>query len=229
MECIVLAGGPGTRLRGVIGETPKCMALVAGKPFLHHLFDYLEAQHCTKAILSLGYKHEMVEAWLDKADWNFTIETVIETEALGTGGGIQLAMTKASAANVFVINGDTLFRVDLDALALFHTAKNSCTTLALKSLQDFDRYGVVCCAEDGTILSFEEKKPVADGLINGGIYLVNKAFFEQKRLPQRHSFEKDYLEAFVTGQQFYGYRSSAYFIDIGIPADYEQAQKDLAG
>jgi len=229
VECIVLAGGPGTRLRGVIGETPKCMALVAGKPFLHHLFNYLLTQGCTRVLLSLGYKHEMVEEWLDKADWNFEIEKVIETEPLGTGGGIQLAMAKARTTDVFVVNGDTLFQADLKAMDSFHREKEARTSLALKSLQDFDRYGAVCCAADGTILSFEEKKPVADGLINGGIYLINKAFFEQKGLPQRHSFEKDYLEAFVSEHQFYGYRSEAYFIDIGIPEDYERAQKDLPG
>ena len=59
MECIILAGGLGTRLRGVIGEAPKCMAPVNGRPFLHYLFSYLAAQGCTRVILSLGYKHEV--------------------------------------------------------------------------------------------------------------------------------------------------------------------------
>lgn len=222
-----MAGGLGTRLQSVIGAQPKCMATVAGQPFLYHLFCYLESQGCTRIILSLGYQHDVVTRWISEQQWPFLIDYVVEHEPLGTGGGIQLAMAKAATADVFVINGDTLFRADLPAMASFHKEKESATTLALKSLKDFDRYGVVCCDADGMILSFEEKKPVADGLINGGIYLVNTAFFRQKNLPQRHSFEKDYLEAFVGGQQFYGYCSDAYFIDIGILADYERAQKDL--
>lgn len=227
MECIVLAGGLGTRLQSVIGTIPKCMAPVAGRPFLHHLFQYLTEQGCTRVILSLGYKHELVTQWVDAQQWPFSIAAVVESEPLGTGGGIRLAMQQAEHENVFVLNGDTMFRADLRAMAGFHAAHRSAATLALKHMQDFERYGSVHCAGDGTILSFEEKKQVKDGLINGGIYLLSKTSFEQKRLPHRCSFEKDYLEAFVAEGQFYGYRSDAYFIDIGIPADYEQAQKDL--
>ena len=227
VECIVLAGGLGTRLQSVIGSIPKCMAPVAGKPFLYHLLHYLAGQGCTRIVLSLGYKHEIVTQWLSGQEWPFEIDSVVETEPLGPGGGIGLAMQRALSENIFIINGDTMFRTDLTAMNHFHQEKKSATTLALKGMLDFDRYGAVHCTEDGLILSFEEKKQVREGLINGGIYLVNKTFFTQKQLPYKCSFEKDYLEKFITEQQFYGYTSDAYFIDIGIPADYEKAQKDL--
>lgn len=61
MECIVLAGGLGTRLRSVVSDLPKCMAPVAGQPFLHYIFKYLESQHVDHAILSVGYKYEVIE------------------------------------------------------------------------------------------------------------------------------------------------------------------------
>ena len=227
MECIVLAGGLGTRLQSTIGAIPKCMAIVAGQPFLFHLFQYLETQNCTRVILSLGYKHELVEDWLVATDWEFEIEIVIEKEPLGTGGGIALAMQKVREENVFVLNGDTMFRVDFRAMLHVHIAKNSNTTLALKYMENFDRYGLVRCDEHQKICSFEEKKYQERGTINGGIYLINRAFFNSINFPTKFSFEQAYLEKFVTEATFYGFEADSYFIDIGVPEDYARAQIDF--
>ena len=227
MECIVLAGGLGTRLQSVVENVPKCMAPVNGKPFLHYVFDYLEQQGCTRVILSLGYKHEYVLQWLKTEQRSFIVAHVIEATPLGTGGGIQLAMQQAKEDNVFVLNGDTMFRADLKEQEEFHTTKKATTTLALKSMRQFDRYGVVNVDEEGRITSFEEKQYKDEGLINGGVYLINREAFLQKQLPEKFSFEKDYLEAFVSEGNFYGYSSDGYFIDIGIPTDYKQAQEDF--
>lgn len=227
MECIVLAGGLGTRLRGVIGEFPKCMAPVNGKPFLHYIFTYLQEQGCTRVILSLGYKHEVIEQWLKEHSWHFDIAHVIEYEPLGTGGGIQLAMREAKDGHVAVLNGDTMFKVDMKEQFAFHTGMKADASLALKEMKNFDRYGVVNINDEHVITSFEEKQQKDSGLINGGVYIINKETFLNKQLPERFSFEKDYLEAFVNEGNLYGYKSDSYFIDIGIPQDYEQVQEDF--
>lgn len=227
MECIVLAGGLGTRLQSVVQDVPKCMAPVNGKPFLHFLFDYAEQQGCTKVILSLGYKHEYVTEWLKTQQRSFTVDYVIEETPLGTGGGIQLALQKAIAPNVAVLNGDTMFRVSLKEMMRFHLQHGAATTVALKPMQNFDRYGVVKTDSNNVITAFEEKKTQAEGLINGGVYIIDKDALSAKNLPQKFSFEKDYFEAFVQEGNMYGFVSTEYFIDIGIPSDYEQAQKDF--
>jgi D-glycero-alpha-D-manno-heptose 1-phosphate guanylyltransferase len=227
MECIVLAGGLGTRLRGVIGAYPKCMATVNGKPFLHYVFQYLEEQGCTRVVLSLGYEHQVITDWLQTEQRSFDIAYVIEDEPLGTGGGIQKAIQAAKAPQVGVLNGDTMFRVQLHELFAFHEAHGAHTTLALKKMQHFDRYGVVRTDAAHRIISFEEKRAYEEGDINGGIYAINKAAFLLKELPEKFSFEKDYLERYIDEHAFYGYHSDAYFIDIGIPTDYEQAQHDF--
>jgi D-glycero-alpha-D-manno-heptose 1-phosphate guanylyltransferase len=227
MECVVLAGGLGTRLQSVIGLYPKCMALVNGQPFLHYIFDYLEQQQCTKVILSLGFKHEVIIEWLQTQHRSFTVDYVIEKTPLGTGGGISLALTKALQDDVAVLNGDTMFRVDMQAMFAFHRATQSATTLALKPMQQFERYGVVKTDDTKRITAFEEKKYYVEGLINGGVYIVNKKALDAKQLPEKYSFEKDYFEAFVSEGKMYGFESDAYFIDIGIPTDYEKAQADF--
>jgi D-glycero-alpha-D-manno-heptose 1-phosphate guanylyltransferase len=222
-----LAGGLGTRLQSTIGAMPKCMATIAGQPFLYHIFQYLNTQNCSRAILSLGYKHEMVENWLIATDWEFEIEIVIEKEPLGTGGGIALAMQKVTEENVFVLNGDTMFRVDLNAMLAFHLARKSCTSLALKSMNNFERYGVVEINETHCVQYFQEKKYYSEGFINGGIYIINKKYFNKQNLPLKFSFEKDYLEKLVVDKFFYGFKSEGYFIDIGVPEDYAKAQIDF--
>jgi D-glycero-alpha-D-manno-heptose 1-phosphate guanylyltransferase len=227
MECIILAGGLGTRLRGTIGDFPKCMAPVNGKPFLHYLFVYLQEQGCTRIILSLGYKHEVIIDWLKEHSWPFEISYVIEEEPLGTGGGIQLTIREAKTDDVAVLNGDTMFSVDLGDQFKFHVQLKSATTLALKEMKEFERYGVVNTDDQHHLISFEEKQYRESGLINGGVYIINKNFLLGKGLPEKFSFEKDYLEAFVGEQRFYGYRDTSYFIDIGIPEDYHRVQDDF--
>lgn len=227
MECIVLAGGLGTRLQSVIGLYPKCMAPVNSQPFLHYIFDYLEQQKCTRVILSLGFKHEVITEWLQTQQRSFAVDYVIEETPLGTGGGISLALTKANEENVAVLNGDTMFRADIHATYAFHIAKQAATTLALKPMQQFERYGVVKMDENNCITAFEEKKYYDEGLINGGVYIINKAALAAKGLPEKYSFEKDYFEAYVHEGNLYGFVSDAYFIDIGIPTDYEKAQVDF--
>lgn len=227
MEAIVLAGGLGTRLQGVIGAYPKCMAPVNGRPFLGYLFDYLEQQKCTRVILSLGYKHKVITDWLEDQDVYFEIDCVIEDEPLGTGGGILAAVDVAETEDVAVVNGDTMFRVNLAEQMKFHRNSHAETTLALKKMHQFDRYGIVNTNAAGLVTSFEEKQYREEGLINGGVYCINTAAFLSRGLPDKFSFEKEYLEKYSGQKKFFGYVSDAYFIDIGIPADYEQVQTDF--
>lgn len=227
MEALILAGGLGTRLRGVIGEAPKCMAPVGGRPFLHYLFRYLEREGCTRCVLSLGYKHEAVLAWLADTPPPFEVRWVVEETPLGTGGGIRLALAQTAADDVVILNGDTLFDADLYALHQAHRQRRAEATLALKTLRDFDRYGTVTTTPDGCIEAFEEKKPKARGLINGGVYCIRREAFLQRPFPLAFSFERDYLEAQVHAGSLGGWESPGYFIDIGVPADYERAQTEV--
>lgn len=228
-DCIILAGGLGTRLRGVIGEAPKCMAPVNDKPFLHYLFQYLKQQGCSRIILSLGYKHDVVIDWLKSQQLPFDIDWVIEEEPLGTGGGIRLAMDKVRTDQAFILNGDTFFDVKLSDMQAFHSSADIKpeVSLALKHLHNFERYGSVSIDGNKCITAFAEKTPKKEGLINGGIYLLNTAPFLAKPFPSKFSFEKDYLEDNVRQGMFYGFESNGYFIDIGIPEDYDKAQHDF--
>jgi D-glycero-alpha-D-manno-heptose 1-phosphate guanylyltransferase len=226
-EAIILAGGLGTRLRSVVADVPKCMAPVAGKPFLTYLMAYLQKQGINKCIFSLGYKSESVISFIDSNYRELSTEYVIEDEPLGTGGAVKLALTKATARDVFIINGDTFFNADLQTMKAVHGQQNADCTLCLKRMENFDRYGVVETEGNGKVTSFKEKQFYTEGTINGGIYLVNVNSFKQLPFPTKFSFEKDYLEQYLDPQRIFAHIDNGYFIDIGIPEDYTRAQTEL--
>ncbi|MGZ3952944.1 MAG: sugar phosphate nucleotidyltransferase, partial [Flavisolibacter sp.] len=142
-EAIILAGGLGTRLRSTVPDLPKCMAPVAGKPFLSYVIDYLRMQGVERFIFSLGYRWGLIEEFLQKEYATLDYTSIIEEEPLGTGGAIRLAVQKAVSNQVLIANGDTLFKVNTKEVFESHEANNSECTLALKPMQNFDRYGVV--------------------------------------------------------------------------------------
>lgn len=226
MEAVILAGGMGTRLRSVVSDVPKCMAPVAGKPFLHYLLNTLEKAGFTHIILSLGYKHEMIEEWIQTVSTSMRISFVIEDHPLFTGGAVKLALSKAEEPEIFILNGDTFLEVRYADMLKLHKDTKAHATLALKEMHDFERYGLVeINPETHRILQFHEKQFCKSGLINGGIYLINRD--ELAGYPEKFSLEKEYFEKNVTTRILSGYLSDGYFIDIGIPEDYAQAQIDF--
>ena len=185
MEAIILAGGLGTRLRGVIGEIPKCMAPIDGKPFLQYQLEWLSRFDVTHVVFSVGYLKEQVIDFVNSREWPFEVSYAVEKEPLGTGGGIRLALSKCRSNLVYILNGDTFFNVDLNALPF--TAP---VTLALKPMRDFDRYGAVDWNGD-LVTGFREKAPCAEGLINGGIYAIDRSQLDMALYPKKFSFEKE--------------------------------------
>ena len=167
MEAIILAGGLGTRLRSMISDVPKCMAPVAGEPFLYYLLKTLEAAGFKHVILSLGYKHEIIEDWIKKIQTSLQISTIIEQEPLGTGGAVKLALTIARQSEVFIFNGDTFLGLDYAAMLTLHKQSAAQATLGLKEMHDFDRYGVVeLDKRTNQIVGFKEKRHCVSGLID---------------------------------------------------------------
>ena len=226
-EAIILAGGLGTRLKDAVPELPKCLAPVKGRPFLSYVLDHLINEGITHFIFALGYKSELVSEFICKEFPSILHKISVEDEPLGTGGAIRRACLHAKEKSVLITNGDTLFKIDVDELASFNTLSGANCTLSLKYLENFNRYGVVEINEDCAITSFKEKAFYASGLVNGGMYALNVHKFLEEELPEKFSFEKDYLETHFDKRRMFGIEQDCYFIDIGIPEDYERAQTEL--
>ena len=219
VEVIILAGGLGTRLRSAIGEVPKPMAPVDGKPFLHYQFLWLESYGVDKVVLSIGYKAGMITDHFGQKFNGISIEYAIEKEPLGTGGAILYAMRKTGGDRVLIVNGDTWFPVDIGRLVEEHESAAARLTIALKKMTNFSRYGTVEL-EGNRIVGFREKQEMSVGLINGGIYLMDRSFVENSVNMKKFSFETDILEKRVETGAIAGVVFDVPFIDIGVPGDY---------
>lgn len=234
MDAVVLVGGLGTRLRSLVCDVPKPMALVKGAPFLDILLTRLLRQpEVERVVLAVGYKREVVREYFGEQKAGRPVMYAVEEEPLGTGGGILNAIVQTqenrSSNEVLVINGDTLFEVDVADMLRHHQQQGADITLALKPMSKFDRYGTVEM-EGERITGFKEKTYCSFGNINGGVYLLARDLFERlgtEALPKAFSFETDVLECCCDRLHLSGFVSEGYFIDIGVPEDYLRAQKEL--
>jgi len=227
-EAIILAGGLGTRLQGVIKEIPKSMALINGRPFLEYQLSYLEHWRVERVILSVGYKSDVISNYFKNKYKSLEIDYSYEDEPLGTGGGIKKAFEKVKSEAALVFNGDTFFDVDLEKLNAFRKNNNADILLVLRLVDDVKRFGTITNNKENLITDFCEKNNKSGkGYINGGIYFINKEYFQRFDLPEKFSIEKDFFENFHKSNKFYAFQSSSYFRDIGIPEDYYKAQDEF--
>ena len=226
MEAIILAGGFGTRLRHIVSDVPKPMAPVAGNPFLKYIADDLISKGATRLIFAVGYKKECIKEYFKECYRGVLVLYSDEDTPLFTGGAIKKALSLCEGEDVFVINGDTFFNVDLKAMADFHRQKGSDITVSVKKMHNFDRYGTMQIDSNKRITEFIEKKKTENGLINGGIYLLKQSLSLCMKL-NKFFFETDFMEKMVAQLKIYTYESKGYFIDIGIPEDYYRACEDF--
>lgn len=228
-EAIILAGGFGTRLQTVVNDVPKPMAPVAGKPFLDYVFLYLRYYRIGHVVLSTGYLAHKVSDRYKAAFNGMRISYAVEETPLGTGGGIRLAMEQCSTKEILVLNGDSFFDVDLNAYSGQYRSCGSGGALALRKVENAARYGTISLGSDQRITAFKEKDGIEkQGLINGGVYLLNRELF-MANTPAGTAFsiEKDFFETRLSEIKLCGFEHEGYFIDIGIPDDYRQAQEDF--
>lgn len=231
MEAIILVGGLGTRLGELTRNTPKPMLPIRGIPFLERLLLFLKSHNFSRIILAVGYKKKVVESYFSVLDQSLPeIVYSVEDSPLGTGGAIAQALTMVKSEHVFVLNGDSYLDVDFDSMLSFHKDKDSDVTIASYFIKPADRYGVMQVNNKGEVIYFEEKGMHAEGLINGGVYLLKAARLRdafEREGKDVFSFEESVLSNISLGLKKYHIQTNGHFLDIGVPTDYERSQKEL--
>lgn len=227
---VILCGGLGTRLRAVSGDLPKPMVDVAGRPFLEYILDYLIKQGVNKAVLAVSYKKEAIIEHFGNKYKSLNLSYSVESAPLGTGGAVKQSIHQHfdhSEQFVLVVNGDTLVEYQLEEMFSILNKYNTDIVMSLKAMEDTSRYGRVS-VDNKTIINFEEKKGGLPGLINAGVYLFNSRL--RSELPQQtsFSFENDFLEKIVHTHNVLASVTNGYFIDIGVPDDFNKAQVDFS-
>lgn len=227
----VLAGGLGTRIRPVLGDVPKILAPIAGRPYLEFVVDWLQRFGARRIVLGLGYRSEAVIAYLrGRPARDVEIETIVEPHPLGTAGAIRFARARLRTDPVLIINGDSFVDADLCEFHAYHAAGTAAGTVLCTEVMDSRRYGRVEIDERQYIRAFIEKDPNFRGpaLINAGIYLLSARLLDSIAQGQAASLEKEVFEQ-LPAASLSAFCGRFNFIDIGTPESLEQAAGVLYG
>lgn len=205
------------------------MAPINGQPFLAYQVRYLEQAGINTIIFSTGYLAEKIETYFNNFSSTLQFRYSHEDTPLGTGGGIRKAMIECADEEVLVLNGDSFFELPLMDLFSFHSQHPSSHTLALREVEDCSRYGTVELNAQAEIIQFGEKtQEQKAGLINAGVYILCKEkFLLETPVDAAFSIEHDYFQKKAGTGSLFGKAFQSYFIDIGLPHDYEKAQHDF--
>jgi mannose-1-phosphate guanylyltransferase len=225
IDALVLAGGLGSRLAAVLRDIPKVLAPIAGRPFLDYQLEYLAAAGLNRAVLSLGYRAEMVLAHLEQAKLPLKVDTVVESMPLGTAGAIAFASDILISDPVLLLNGDTWLDIDLSKMLLAHRVPPTpLATIACVRVDDTKRYGAVELSTNNAIARFIEKdaSPSAGGLVNGGVYILSARMLDSLTIGSG-SLERDVLPRLAPGTLRAHLVGGGNFIDIGTPESYALA------
>jgi mannose-1-phosphate guanylyltransferase len=190
-------------------------------------------------VLSCSYLVDEVRRTMgDGSAWGVRLDYAVESEPLGTAGGVRNSIDFLSSSGgdsggglVVVLNGDVLTDIDLSAMLRAHTAREARATIFLTRVSDPSPYGLVELAADGRVTRFIEKPGPAErtaNTINAGIYVLDSALLARIPPGRVASMEREFFPGLLgDGLPFFGWVGNCYWIDIGSPEKYRQAQLDL--
>jgi D-glycero-alpha-D-manno-heptose 1-phosphate guanylyltransferase len=231
MDVIILCGGLATRLSSVTQDKyPKCLVEIEGRKFIEYQFDLIaEMDRYTcidRVILALGKYADQVVEYVQQSRLNrpFEVFYSFEQERLGTGGAMNNALRFVNSSSFIAMNGDVINQIDVKNFINHgsHSPANT-VTLSLAKVTNTDRYGSVELDQSGAITQWKSKGWIDEGWINRGLYYFNRTDNPFKGAPKSFSFEDEYIAPNVSSQTgvVRGLECDGYFIDIGIPSDYE--------
>jgi D-glycero-alpha-D-manno-heptose 1-phosphate guanylyltransferase len=222
---VVLAGGLGTRLRSVVGDQPKVLAQVQGRPFLSYLLDHLAVSGLNRVVLCTGYRGEQLRNVFGSSYKGLELFYSQEPAPAGTGGALRLALPMLESESVLIMNGDSFCSADLKAFWRWHCVRDAMGSLLLTEMPDTERYGCVRTDDQGMVQSFEEKgSNRGPGWINAGVYLLKTRLLESIPQDRPVSLECEMFPLWA-GRELYGYRFKGPFLDIGTPESYLLAEE----
>jgi mannose-1-phosphate guanylyltransferase len=228
---IILVGGEGLRLRPLTCKVPKPMVPVANKPFLEHKLDNLKKHGVDEIVLAICYLPDFIRRHFgDGVGFGLSLTYAVEDTPLGTGGAVKNAESFLDDT-FFVFNGDIFTDIDLTDMLAFHRERGAAATIALTPVEDPTAYGVVETEEDGRVRAFIEKpsrETVTSNFINAGTYIFEPELLGLMPPNTFHMVERGLFPDLVKKRApFFGYRSNAYWTDIGVPSDYLHLHHDI--
>ena len=235
MKAMILAAGLGTRLRPLTDTIPKPLLPVGGVPLIVWNLLLLRAGGIREVIINLHYLGSMMEETLgDGSRWDMRITYSHEAELLGTGGGLKSAEWFFDGQPFFVMNGDTLIDLDLQAFLDFHDLQNGAATLVLRDDPQAAEWGAVETDAQDRILrikgqGIEERgaKRAVTSRMFAGVHILHPSILDDAPTGKPFSIIDSYTRAIAGGSRLLGFVHTGYWSDIGTVDRYTQAQRDV--
>ena len=230
LTAVVLAGGEGTRLRPLTNDLPKPVLPVANRPFFEYMLDHLRSAGVTRVIMALGYRAQpLIDRFGDGSAYGLLIDYVVEDKPLGTSGAVR-ALLPELKETFLVLNGDCVTEVNIAAMVEQHVERREYATLAIHTVDDPSRYGVIVLDGIGYVSRFIEKPPgprFPANTVNSGVYVLEPEVFNY--IGDGFSmFEKDLFPAvLMSGVEIGSFPWDGYFIDMGTPDSFLQLNRDV--
>lgn len=231
MKALLLAGGFGTRLRPLTYTRPKHLLPIANRPHIEHVFDLLLRHGIGEVILTTSYLSEAFEGTRSSAAGRgVDLQVTHEEIALGTAGALKHAEAEIGGSTFMAFNGDVLTDVDLDRLVEVHERNRADATILLTPVEDPSAFGVVPTESDGRVTGFIEKPPrdeAPTNQINAGVYVLEPSVLDRVPPGREHSIERVlFPELVADGARVFALPTDAYWMDVGTPEKYLQANMD---
>lgn len=231
MKAMILAAGLGTRLRPLTNTIPKPLLPVGGTPLIIWNLLLLKRHGFHDVVINLHHLGPMIEQTLGNGS-KFGLRIIYSQEPmiLGTGGGIKQAEPYFSGEPVLVLNGDTLFEMDLEALCSFHRARKAAATLVLREDSDAARWGLVEVGSDDQIVRITGRglssSVSTTPRMFAGVHILNPRLLRNVQKGVASSIIDPYVAAIERGEPVLGYDLKGYWSDIGTAERYAQAEQD---
>ena len=234
MKAVIQAGGKGTRISSVTGDTiPKPMLEVSGYPILYHQIMNLKVSGIKDITIIVGHLgHIIKEYFKDGKQWGLNINYIDEDpkKPLGTAGALYYLKGKIDEDFIFLL-ADVFIDIDFQKMIKFHQDKNADVTLLTHpNSHPFDSDLVIADSND-TVLKFDSKsndrsKYNYHNLVNAGVMIFSPEALEYIPNAGKYSYEKDIILPLIEKRKVYSYKSSEYAKDMGTPERYEMVQTD---
>lgn len=233
MKAVIQAGGKGTRVSSLTGDTiPKPMLEVDGYPILYHQIMNLKKSGITDILIIVGHLgHVIKDYFKDGKDLGLNIEYFEENplEPLGTAGALYYLKEKIKDDYIFLL-ADVFIDIDFNRMINFHKEKNASVTLFTHpNSHPFDS-DLVVCDDENRVQGFDSKNNVRDydykNIVNAGIMIFGEETLNLINEPKKYNYEKDIVIPLIEKGKVYSYLSSEYAKDMGTPERYERVCKD---
>lgn len=225
MEAIILAGGKGERLRPYTEDRPKPMVPILGIPILAYQLNWLKSQGITRAVISCGYRHEVIQDYFGAGE-KLGIEIVysVEDQPLGRGGAIKQAFGYLTEPDDYVIatNGDIVTNLNLREMLAAHRESGAAATVMLTPL--ISPYGIADVSDDGFVMRFREK-PELPYWLSAGVYVLQREL--RAMLPDIGDHEDTTFPQLAAEHRFYAFRSRDFWRAVDTAKDLTELSKEM--